>query len=87
MSAVQVASNPTNTVFDAKRLIGRKYNDPSIQQDIKHWPFKVLSGAAEKPMIEGRPLLQSTSFSPSERPAFFSGRVRSAHGLLIWFKA
>jgi len=47
----QTARNPTNTVFDAKRLIGRKYNDKSIQEDIKLWPFKVESGADDKPMI------------------------------------
>ncbi|XP_047983712.1 heat shock cognate 70 kDa protein-like [Salvia hispanica] len=47
----QVASAPTNTVFDAKRLIGRKFNDPMVQSDMKLWPFKVISGADDKPMI------------------------------------
>merc|ERR1719265_88627 len=48
----QTAMNPLNTVFDAKRLIGRKHSDVCVQSDIKLWPFKVLSGPAEKPMIE-----------------------------------
>ncbi len=38
----QITRNPTNTVFDAKRLIGRKYEDREVQDDMKLWPFKVV---------------------------------------------
>nr|XP_043613784.1 heat shock cognate 70 kDa protein-like [Erigeron canadensis] len=47
----QVAVNPTYTVFDAKRLIGRRFNDANVQQDMKLWPFRVIKGANDIPKI------------------------------------
>ena len=47
----QVERNPENTVFDAKRLIGRKFDEKVVQGDMKLWPFKVVEGPDKKPMI------------------------------------
>ncbi|KAK9879202.1 hypothetical protein WA026_004050 [Henosepilachna vigintioctopunctata] len=61
----QVAMNPSNTVFDAKRLIGRKFDDPKIQQDIKHWPFKVINDVG-KPKIQVEYKGEKKIFAPEE---------------------
>nr|ULH81359.1 heat shock protein 70-5 [Cotesia chilonis] len=61
----QIAMNPTNTVFDAKRLIGRRFDDPKIQNDIKHWPFKVIKDLG-KPKIEVEFKGERKVFSPEE---------------------
>lgn len=47
----QVAMNPANTVFDAKRLIGRRFDDSSVQSDMKHWSFDVINDNT-KPKIQ-----------------------------------
>lgn len=61
----QVALNPENTVFDAKRLIGRKFDDPAIQQDLKHWPFKVVNDGG-KPKIQVQYKGEIKKFAPEE---------------------
>lgn len=61
----QVALNPANTIYDAKRLIGRKLNDPKVQEDIKHWPFKVISDG-DKPKIETEFKGERKRFAPEE---------------------
>ncbi|KAJ7190108.1 heat shock cognate 70 [Mycena pura] len=61
----QVAMNPTNTVFDAKRLIGRKFDDDEVQADMKHFPFTVLSKGG-KPYIRVEYRGEQKEFSPEE---------------------
>ncbi|BHF73351.1 Heat shock cognate 71 kDa protein [Sparganum proliferum] len=61
----QVAMNPTNSVFDAKRLIGRKFDDPTVQNDMKHWPFHVIS-AGGKPKIQVEFKGETKTFFPEE---------------------
>jgi len=48
----QANNNPQNTIFDAKRLIGRKFSDPDIQSDIKHLPFSIKCGDNDNVLIE-----------------------------------
>lgn len=47
----QSGANPYNTIYDAKRLIGKSFSDKTIQNDMKHWPFKVIQGENDKPLI------------------------------------
>ena len=62
----QVAKNPINTVFDAKRLIGRKFSDPIVQKDMKLWPFTVEAGADDKPVIVVKFKGENKRFHPEE---------------------
>ena len=61
----QGSMNPENTIFDAKRLIGRKFDDPSVQSDIKHFPFKVISDD-NKPKIQAMYKDELKTFQPEE---------------------
>uniref|UniRef100_A0A1Y1KMA2 Heat shock protein 70 n=2 Tax=Photinus pyralis TaxID=7054 RepID=A0A1Y1KMA2_PHOPY len=71
----QVAMNPHNTIFDAKRLIGRKYDDPKIQQDMKHWPFKVISDGG-KPKVEVNFKGETKKFAPEEVSSMVLTKMR-----------
>jgi len=65
-AANQAGRNPDNTVFDAKRLIGRKFNDPDVQADMKHWPFHLKAGQQDKPKIVVDYLGEKKEFDPEE---------------------
>ena len=62
----QASMNPENSIFDAKRLIGRDFSDESVKKDSKHWPFKVIPDAKDKPLIQVTYKKEIKTFSPEE---------------------
>eukprot|EP00529_Nitzschia_sp_RCC80_P017163 CAMPEP_0113513498 /NCGR_PEP_ID=MMETSP0014_2-20120614/39903_1 /TAXON_ID=2857 /ORGANISM="Nitzschia sp." /LENGTH=655 /DNA_ID=CAMNT_0000409923 /DNA_START=10 /DNA_END=1977 /DNA_ORIENTATION=+ /assembly_acc=CAM_ASM_000159 len=72
----QAAMNATNTVFDAKRLIGRKFSDPSVQADMKHWPFQVISGPGGTPLIQVDYKGEQKSFKAEEISSMVLGKMK-----------
>lgn len=71
----QVAMNPTNTIFDAKRAIGRNYSDRSLQSDMTHWPFKVINSNS-KPKFEVEFKGERKSFFPEEISAMVLTKMK-----------
>merc|ERR1712065_104640 len=69
--------NPLNTVFDAKRLIGRNFDDPDVQKDMKHWPFTVKKGPSGKPMIEVQYKGESKEFGAEEISAMVLTKMKN----------
>lgn len=72
----QSARNPFNTVFDAKRLIGKSFQDQSIQADMQSWPFKVIEGKDKKPMIEVMVEGKKKAFHPEEISAMVLQKMK-----------
>jgi heat shock protein 5 len=68
-------TNPTNTVFDAKRLIGRKINEPDLQRDMKHWPFKVVDKSG-KPVVQVQYRGEERDFTPEEVSAMILVKMK-----------
>jgi len=71
----QYAANPTNTVFDIKRLIGRKFTEKEVQADIKHFPFKVSSKNGQ-PVVEVQVNGSPKTFTPEEISAMVLGKMK-----------
>lgn len=71
----QVAMNPQNTVFDAKRLIGRRFDDEKIQADMQHWPFKVIDDGG-KPKIQVEFKGELKKFAPEEISSMVLTKMR-----------
>jgi len=65
-AANQSAQNPKNTIFDAKRLIGRSFKDPVVQNDMKHFPFKVVNSGSDEPLIQVNFRGEEKTFTPQE---------------------
>ncbi|XP_004308868.1 PREDICTED: heat shock 70 kDa protein II-like [Fragaria vesca subsp. vesca] len=72
----QVARNPTNTVSDAKRLIGRRFSDTCVQDDMKLWPFKVIEGPTDKPMIVVNHMGQEKQYAAEEISSMVLTKMR-----------
>jgi len=71
----QVAINPNNTVFDAKRLIGRKFNDTTVQADLKHWPFTVVDQNT-LPRLRVEYKNEEKTFTPEEISAMILTKMK-----------
>ncbi|EGG23524.1 Hsc70-4 [Cavenderia fasciculata] len=70
---IQATLNPTNTIFDVKRLIGRKFSDSIVQSNIKYWPFKVVQKQGDKPYIQS-----TVTDAVITVPAYFNDAQRQA---------
>ncbi|KAF4970652.1 hypothetical protein FZEAL_9997 [Fusarium zealandicum] len=71
----QVAMNPQNTVFDAKRLIGRKFADAEVQADMKHYPFTIIDKGG-KPIVEVEFKGEKKTFTPEEISSMILTKMR-----------
>ncbi len=72
----QSTMNPKNTVYDAKRLIGRKFNDPTVVSDCKLWSFKVTGDKDNKPLINVNYKKEEKQFHPEEISSMVIQRLK-----------
>lgn len=72
----QAAMNPTNSIYDAKRLVGRKFTDPIVQEDMKLWPFRVVNDGNDRPQIVANFKDEDKKFYPEEISAMLLTKMK-----------
>ncbi|GJN31051.1 hypothetical protein PR202_gb19405 [Eleusine coracana subsp. coracana] len=83
----QASQNPTNTVYEVKRLIGRRFSDESVQEDMKNWPFKVMKGREDFPMITVHYKGEEKQFTPEEVSAMVLAKMRETAEVYLGTKS
>lgn len=76
VAKAQGASNPLNTVFDVKRIIGQDFKSASVKDDMKHMPFAVVEGSAGQPMVEVDYMGERKQLAPEEISAMVLGKMK-----------
>uniref|UniRef100_A0A914QNK9 Heat shock protein 70 n=1 Tax=Panagrolaimus davidi TaxID=227884 RepID=A0A914QNK9_9BILA len=82
----QMARNPENTIFDAKRLIGRNLQDPIVQKDSKNWPFKITSKNGEQPAFEVEFKGEKKIFAPEEISSMILTKMKETAEAYLGFQ-
>ena len=73
----QAASNPTNTIFEIKRVIGQRYSNPGVTEDCKHFPFAVKQGEGDKVLVEVDYKCQKEMFTPEQLSAMVLSKMKA----------
>ena len=76
VAKAQGASNPLNTVYDVKRIIGQDFNSTQVKEDVGHMPFTVLEGPAGQPLVEVDYMGEKKSMAPEEISAMVLGKMK-----------
>lgn len=72
----QATMNPKNTVYDAKRMIGRKFSDPIVKEDMKLWPYDVINDGSDKPQVRVQYKGEEKKFYAEEISAMVLGKMK-----------